>query len=109
MYLDHLVHKGGGPADESALKKHMQSQIDYMLRGYGLDPKNLDAAFVSDRDHEPLVILYGLKTATISGDSKQVIAHEKTGTNGRRLVVFMSTKVDYVHEAELEKLKSAKE
>ena len=45
----------------------------------------------------------------ISGDSKHVIAHEKTGKNGKRLVVFASTKVDIVDEAELEQLKSAKD
>ena len=108
MYLDHVVAKGGTPANEEALKKHMRSQMEWTLTGYNLDPKNLDAAFMSDRDNEPLVVIYGAPTGAISGDSKQVVAHEKTGKNGKRLVVFMSTKVDHVNEAELEKLKSAK-
>ncbi len=108
MYLDHVASKGA-PASEEELKKHMRSQMEWTLTGYNLDPKNLDAAFVSDRDNEPLVVVYGIKVSAISGDSKQVVAHEKSGVNGKRLVVFLSTKVDHVDEAELEKLKSAKQ
>ena len=52
--------------------------------------------------------MYGQDVGKISGDSKRVLAHEKTGKNGKRLVVFVSTKVDVVNEAELEQLKSAK-
>jgi hypothetical protein len=76
---------------------------------YQIDPNNIDASFVSQRDNEPLVIMYGQGVGKISGDSKQVIAHEKTGKSGKRLVVFASTKVDIVNEAELERLKSAKD
>jgi hypothetical protein len=108
MYLDHVAAKGA-PANQEALKKHMQAQMEWTLTGYNLDPKNLDAAFVSDRDKEPLVVIYGQGVSAISGDSKQVVAHEKTGVGGKRLVVFLSTKVDVVDEAELEKLKSAKQ
>ena len=52
--------------------------------------------------------MYGQNLGKISGDSKKVIAHEKTGKNGKRLVAFASTKVDLVNEAELERLKTAK-
>jgi hypothetical protein len=43
----------------------------------------------------------------LSGNSKQVVAHEKTGVNGKKLVVFASTKVDHVDDQELERLLSA--
>ena len=45
----------------------------------GLDPTQLDATFVSDRDQEPFVVAYGSAIGRISGDSTQVVAHEKTG------------------------------
>jgi hypothetical protein len=54
-------------------------------------------------------VIYSEGIGKISGDSKHVIAHEKTGKNGKRLVVFASTKVDHVDEAELDQLKTAKE
>jgi hypothetical protein len=53
--------------------------------------------------------MYNQNIGKISGESKKVIAHEKTGKNGKRLVVFASTKVDIVNEAELEQLKAAKD
>ena len=107
-YLDHVAGKGGDPpANEAALKKHMLGLRESVQYDYHIDPKNLDSSFVSERDGEPLVVLYGQGIGRISGDSKQVIVHEKTGKNGKRLVAFASTKVDHVSEAELERLKSA--
>lgn len=109
-YLDHVVGAGGNPpADEAALKKHMLGLRASVQYDYQVDPNNIDSSFVSQRDSEPLVVIYGQGIGKISGDSKQVIAHEKTGKNGKRLVVFVSTKVDVVDEAELERLKSAKD
>ena len=109
-YLDHVVGNGGNPpADESALKNHMKGLRGSVQYDYQIDPSNLESSFVSQRDNQPLVVLYGQGIGRISGDSKQVIAHEKTGKNGKRLVVFASTKVDHVSEAELERLKAATE
>ena len=108
-YLDHVVSANGPPADEVALKKHMRGLRGSVQYDYHIDPENIDASFVSQRDNEPLVVLYGKGVGKISGNSKHVIAHEKTGKNGKRLVVFASTKVDIVNEAELERLKSAKD
>jgi hypothetical protein len=38
-----------------------------------------------------------------------VIAHEKTGKNGKRLVVFVSTKVDLVDDVRLKELAGNKQ
>jgi hypothetical protein len=108
-YLDHVVGRGGSPANEESLKKHMRELRASVQYDYQIDPNNVDASFVSSRDNQPLVVIYGKGVGKISGDSKHVIAHEKTGKNGKRLVVFVSTKVDVVDEAELERLKSAKD
>jgi hypothetical protein len=107
-YLDHVVGANGSPADEAALKKHMKGLRASVQYDFQIDPNNIDASFVSDRDKEPLVVVYGKAIGKFSGDSKQVIAHEKTGVNGKRLVVFASTKVAVVDETELERLKTAK-
>lgn len=108
-YLDHVVGANGPPTDEATFKKHLKGLRASVQYDYKIDPENIDASFVSQRDNEPLVVLYGKGVGKISGDSKHVIAHEKTGKNGKRLVVFASTKVDIVNEAELERLKSAKD
>ena len=78
MYLDHAVGKGGaGPAD-------------------GL--------FRSDRDGEPFVVLYGKKIAGVSGTDAPLVAHEKAGKAGRRLVAFANGKVELADESRLKEL-----
>ena len=110
FYLGYAVaQRGQGPANEQAFKKHIRSVPDFQLKANGLDPAQLDATFVSERDQEPFVVAYGCAVGRISGDSKQVIAHEKTGKNGKRLVVFVSTKVDLVDEARLKELAGNKQ
>jgi hypothetical protein len=110
FYLDFAVaQKGQGPANEQALKKHIRSVPDFQLKANGLDPAQLDATFVSERDQEPFVVAYGSAVGRISGDSTQVIAHEKSGKNGKRLVVFVSTKVDLVDDARLKELAGTKQ
>jgi hypothetical protein len=110
FYLDCAVaQRGQGPANEQAFKKHIRSVPDFQLRANGLDPATVDATFVSERDQEPFVIAYGTPIARISGDSTQVIAHEKTGKNGKRLVVFVSTKVDLVDDSRLKELANSKQ
>jgi hypothetical protein len=107
-YLDHVVGANGSPKDEAAFKKHIKGLRPSVQYDCKIDPDNIDASFVSERDNQPLVVMYNEDVGKISGDSKKVIAHEKTGKNGKRLVVFAGTKVDLVGEAELEQLKAAK-
>jgi hypothetical protein len=107
-YLDHVVGANGSPPNEAAFKKHIKGLRGSVQYDYKIDPNNIDAFFVSERDNEPFVVLYNEGVGKISGSSKKVIAHEKTGKNGKKLVVFASTKVDVVSDSELEQLKSAK-
>jgi hypothetical protein len=108
-YLDHVVGANGSPPDQAAFKKHLLGLRASVQYDYHVDPSKIDAFFISERDNEPFVVTYGQGVGKISGESKHVIAHEKTGKNGKRLVVFTSTKVDLVNEAELERLKAAKD
>jgi hypothetical protein len=109
LYLDYAVGKNGkGPAGEQEFKKHLRSVPGFVLEMNGVDPNALDAVFVSERDGEPFVILYGVSISGISGTSAPLIAHEKTGKNGKRLVVFANAKVEHVDEARLQHLASAR-
>jgi len=108
FYLEHAGAKGGkGPADEQAFKKYLRNLPDFVLKNNGLDPDAIDAAFVSERDQEPFVVRYGIKIDKISGTSAPLIAHEKTGKNGKRLVAFANAKVELVNEARLQELLAA--
>jgi hypothetical protein len=108
MYLDYVTAtKGDIPPSEEDLKKHIRSQPGMTLSQYDIDRQNIDSLFASLRDHEPLNVVYGGRLTVLSGNSKQVVAHEKTGVNGKKLVVFASTKVDHVDDQELQRLLSA--
>jgi len=101
---------GGGPANEQELKKHLRRQERSDLLSNGIDPQTIDSTlFVSERDGEPFVVLYKLSITKVTADSAPLVAYEKTGKNGKHLVVFVSTKVDNVSEAELNELKAAKD
>ena len=109
FYLEHAASHGKrGPADEKEFKKHLRGAPDFILKNYGLDPDNIDAAFMSERDQEPFVVFYGQGIGSVSGHSAPLVAHEKTGKNGRRLVAFANGKVDLVDDARLEELKTPK-
>ncbi len=109
FYLDYAIPKSGkGPAGEQVFKKHIRGLPDFLLRQNGVEPDAVDALFVSERDSEPLVVNYGLTIAHISGKSGVAIAHEKTGKNGKRLVVLSNCKVELADEARLQELMSEK-
>jgi hypothetical protein len=110
LYMDHAVGKNGaGPQDEKTLKQHIRSTPAHVLQIGGVDPDAIDSLFVSDRDNEPFVIIYGQSIRKIGGDSAPVVAHEKTGKNGKRLVGFANGKVALADDARLQELLNAKE
>jgi hypothetical protein len=105
MYLDYAVAKGTGPASEQVFKKHLQSVERMVLEMNGVDPKTVDDTFVSLRDHEPFVIIYGVGVGGMSGNKAPLVAYEKTGVGGKRLAAFANTKLELVDEARLNELK----
>jgi hypothetical protein len=109
-YLDlAFARSGKGPANEQELKKHLRRQERSDLASNGIDPQSIDSTlFVSERDQEPFVILYGLTITRVSADSAPLVAHEKTGKNGKRLAALANGTVKLVDESGLEALKSAK-
>src|SRR5262249_4610772 len=110
LYLDYVVTKNGkGPGSEQDFKKHLRNLHESVLKDNGVDPKSIDSPIISERDQEPIVILYGLTITKIGANSTQVIAHEKTGKRGKRLAVLASTKVEAVDEARLQELMSTKQ
>src|SRR6476619_5866232 len=55
-YLDHVVGANGPPADEATFKKHLKGPRPSVQYDYHVNPDNLDASFVSERDGQPLVV-----------------------------------------------------
>jgi hypothetical protein len=110
VYLDYAVAKSGaGPANEQTLKKHIRSMPGVQLASNGVDPKEIDLLFTSERDQEPLVVLYGTGVTQISATSAPLVAHEKTGKNGKRLVAFANGNVEVVDDSQFQELLSKKQ
>jgi hypothetical protein len=110
IYLSYAAAKsGGGPESEAVFKKYMKSVDAIQLEMAKIDPKAIDDVFVSERDKQPFVIVYGLSITRISGDSKEVLAYEKTGENGKHLLSYINGKVDHVSADQLQSLLAAKE
>ena len=108
LYLDCAlnVNNNTGPANEQDFKRYLRGLPDHVLSNNGMDSKSLDPAFVSGRDNEPFVVVYGIVITGISGKEAPVVAHEKLGKNGRFLVALANGQVRHVDQAGLEELKT---
>jgi len=73
-------------------------------RGLELDSALKEESLLLRRDKQPMVIRYGVK---LSGPGKQgpIVAHEQTGFNGRRFVIYSGSTnlVEEVDEATFQK------
>jgi hypothetical protein len=111
MYVDGAINrfKNVGPPNETEFKNYLNGQPDHVLGSHGFKKDAIDASFVSERDNEPFVIVYGIRITGISGKDGPMVAHEKTGRGGRVLVSLTNGKVLLVDEAGLKELKTPKE
>jgi len=73
------------PQNEAEFKKYIASQRGRMLDV--LHVENPDELFVSERDGQPYVISYGPPP---SGKERNVVAYEKDGVEGKRMVGYAS-------------------
>ena len=83
------------PKSEAEFKKFMASQKGKMLDM--LHVQNPDELFISERDGQPYVVLYG---PAANGKLRDVIAYEKDGVDGKRMVGYatgMVSELDAEH------------
>jgi hypothetical protein len=90
---------GRPPKDEQEFKEKVQSAE---LSPESLKVDSIDELFVSERDGQPLGIVYG--TAPKGSD---VVVYEQTGVDGKRLVGHRIGMVEEVDEAKFQELVSA--
>lgn len=90
---------GRRPANEQELKDFItRTGADALQR---LEIESVDALFVSERDSQPFVVLYG---PAPQGATSDVVAYEQTGVEGRRQAVSSLGSIQEVDEAELQQL-----
>jgi hypothetical protein len=109
-------NQGRAPASIDELKKFLGSQDQKVLTTLNLT--DVDSVFVSPRDNEPYVLVRpkprganrpgGPPPAPGSpppgNAASPVVAHEKTGSGGKRYVVFADTRVEEVDEERFKEL-----
>jgi hypothetical protein len=99
LYTSYMNRNGGPPANEADFKAYISQQGGEYLESLGV---TADELFVSPRDNEPHVLLYGNEAAKLL--NRGIITHERTGVGGRRLVGHRAGFVNEVDETEFRKL-----
>ena len=97
-----LTHNGHGPPDEAAFRSFIQSRPEQQLKRIGVDPGNIDALFVSERDNEQFVVLWDVVAG--ERDEPTPIVAEKNGVDGIRFVGCHRKPHREVNDAEFKKL-----
>ncbi len=94
-------HRGQPPQSEAEFKKFVESQKSF-LNQFGItDPATL---FISERDGQPYVVIYGKPKGPAALAGKPVIAYEKVGVGGKRFVASELGAVEEVDEARFKEL-----
>lgn len=94
-------HRGQPPASEAEFKKFVESQKAFLTQFGVPDPATL---FISERDGQPYVVIYGKPTGPAVLAGQPVIAYEKVGVGGRRFVASQLGAVEEVDEARFKEL-----
>jgi hypothetical protein len=105
--LDYAAARGSGPKDQETLVKHMGAVHESVLTLNNIDPKD-PRLFISDRDQEPFVFRWG-QGISYGTPNPPLLAHEKTGKNGQRLVVYADGELGLVDDARFKELTEGKQ
>jgi hypothetical protein len=91
-----VTHAWHGPKDEGELRDFVAGHglPDKNFEMMGIDPKNLEAAFVSERDRKPFKVRYGV---TGGPGAVAALVFEEDGVNGKRNVAFNGPFVEEVN------------
>ena len=90
------AHSFQGPADEAALKAFVKDQAAWRLKLMQVDPDKLDDLYISERDHKPFKVKYGV----VSGPGAvNALVFEQEGVNGNRQVGLNGGSIEEADEA----------
>jgi hypothetical protein len=96
-----ISHGWQGPKDEQALKDFVADVPEKNLQMAGIDPKNVDKIFKSDRDGKAFKIRYGV---TVGRDAIDALVFEDEGANGKKLVAFNGPIIEEVTDSHYKEL-----
>jgi len=95
-------HRGQPPASEAEFKEFVRSLPGDRLAGFNVsDPESL---FISSRDGQPYVVIYGASNGPPGPGGSPVVAYEQTGKGGKRFVASSLGAVEEVDETRFKEL-----
>ena len=97
LYVDHLnAHQGLPPKDEAAFKSYVSQHGAHRLKDAATS--DLNALFISTRDNQPLVFVYGAS----ANPAKQtpLIGYERSAVDGKRTVGYRHGTAELVEESQ---------
>lgn len=95
-------HQGKPPGNEAEFRKYVEAQGATDLANLGVtDPAKL---WISSRDGQPYVILYGPVAGPPGPAGMPVVAYESKGSGGKRYVASSLGAVDEVSDARFHEL-----
>lgn len=101
LYFKAASALGKNPASEQEFKDVIaQDKMDLGVLGVG----SSDELFISDRDGQPLIVVYG---QTPKGVAPGVVVYEQTGKDGIRLVGFKNGQIEEADAARFAELAPA--
>ena len=101
IYVDHMnAHQGSPPKDVAAFKAYIRQHGAHRLKG--VDMNELDVLFVSTRDNQPLVFIYGINADPRRRSS--VIGYEQSAVDGKRTVGYRHGTPELIDDARFTEL-----
>lgn len=101
IYADHMnSHQGSPPKNEGAFREFIRAHGAHRLDQAGVD--NAEQLFISTRDHQPLVFVYGPHPDPRR--QSMVIGYEQSAVEGKRTVGYRHGTAELVEETRFREL-----
>lgn len=95
-------HQGRPPASEEEFKQFIRERGMGMLKQFNVP--DVDSLFISPRDKQPYVVIYGGPKGPPALAGQPVIAYERQGVGGKRYVANSLGAVEEVDETKFREL-----
>lgn len=95
-------HRGKAPANRDELDKFLAAMKSDELKAMGIE--NIREIYQSSRDDSELVVRYGITIPPPNPSNPTVVAYEKEGVGGKRLVVYETAGVEEISAERLKEL-----
>lgn len=99
MFTQATTRLGHRPANEAEFKEFVAQNESTLLEAYKIP--NADSLFLSTRDNQPFVVVYGRPPADMAAG---VVAYEQTGVDGKRQVGFELGYIEEVDDAKFREM-----